>query len=61
MGLIGQMDAEAGDSIENRVAFVFNQIRAATRKAGRVDGSVQLVGATKSVAIGDIRRAVIRD
>ena len=35
-----------------------NQIRAATRKAGRVDGSVQLVGATKSVAIGDIRRAV---
>jgi pyridoxal phosphate enzyme (YggS family) len=52
------MDAEAGDSIENRVAFVFNQIRVATRKAGRADGSVQLVGATKSVAIGDIRRAV---
>ena len=52
------MDAEAGDSIENRVAFAFNQICVATRKAGRADGSVQLVGATKSVPVGDIRRAV---
>jgi PLP dependent protein len=51
------MDAEAGDSIENRVAFVFNQIRLATRKSGRADGSVQLIGATKSVPAGDIRRA----
>jgi pyridoxal phosphate enzyme (YggS family) len=51
------MDAEAGDSIENRIAFVLNQIRVATRKAGRADGSVRLVGATKSVAVGDIRRA----
>ncbi len=51
------MDAEAGDSIENRVAFAFNQIRVATRKAGRPDGTVQLVGATKSVPVDDIRRA----
>ena len=51
------MDTEAGDSIENRIAFVCDQIRVATRKAGRADGSVQLVGATKSVPANDIRRA----
>jgi len=38
-----KMDAEAGDSIENRVAFVFNQIRAATRKAGEMYAGRTLV------------------
>jgi pyridoxal phosphate enzyme (YggS family) len=51
------MDAGAGDPIENRVTFVLDHIRAAMRKAGRADGSVRLVGATKSVPVDDIRRA----
>ena len=52
------MDAEAGDSIKDRVAFVFDQIRRATRKAGREDGSVQLVAATKSVTETAFAKAV---
>jgi pyridoxal phosphate enzyme (YggS family) len=52
------MDAEDGGSIEDRVAFVLDQIRLTTHKVGRAEGTVQLVGATKSVSIDHIQRAV---
>jgi pyridoxal phosphate enzyme (YggS family) len=52
------MDVKAGGSVEDRVAFVFSQMRHALHNAGREEGSVQLVAATKSVPIDRIRKAM---
>jgi PLP dependent protein len=52
------MDAQAGDAIEDRLTFVFRQIQSAIRKAGRQEGSVQLVAATKTVSADRIRQAI---
>lgn len=52
------MDAQAGDSIEDRLRLVFRQIHRAVHKAGRQEGSVQLVAATKTVSVDRIRQAI---
>ncbi|MEY4705792.1 MAG: putative enzyme [Nitrospirota bacterium] len=52
------MDLRAGDSISENVRFVFEQIRHATEQSGRLDGSVQLVAATKSVGLDRIREGI---
>lgn len=52
------MDAQAGESIEDRLRLVFRQIHFAVHKAGRQEGSVQLVAATKTVSVDRIRRAI---
>jgi pyridoxal phosphate enzyme (YggS family) len=52
------MDGQAGDSIEDRLTLVFRQIHRAIHKAGRQEGSVQLVAATKAVSVDRIRQAI---
>lgn len=52
------MDLRAGDSISENVRFVFEQIRHATQQSGRLEGSVQLVAATKSVGLDRIREGI---
>jgi PLP dependent protein len=53
-----KMDGQAGGSVKDRLAFVFDRIRRAMRDAGREDGTVRLVAATKSIALDDIREAI---
>lgn len=52
------MDAQSGDSIGDRFTFVRGQIRRAMQAAGRPEGSVRLVAATKTVSVERIREAV---
>lgn len=52
------MDQQAGDSIGDRLGLVLYQIRRASQKAGRSEGSVQLVAATKTVPVDRIREAI---
>ena len=52
------MDVEEGGSVRDRLAFIFDQIRQATHQAGRNEGDVRLVAATKAVSAADIREAV---
>jgi pyridoxal phosphate enzyme (YggS family) len=51
------MHVEA-DAIRNRLTFIFDQIRCASRESGRQEGEVRLVAATKSVPIDRIREAI---
>ena len=51
--------AERGsDSIGDRLSFLHGQIDGAMQQAGRRPGSVQLLGATKSVSVDVIRQAI---
>lgn len=52
------MDAQTGDSIGDRLALVCRQIRLAMQAAGRPEGSVRLVAATKTVSVERIREAI---
>lgn len=52
------MDEQAGDSIGDRLRLVLRQIQRVARNAGRSEGSVQLVAATKMVSIDQIREAI---
>jgi PLP dependent protein len=49
---------DAGDSIKDRLAFVFEQIRRATHESGREEDGVRLVAATKAVTVDRIREAI---
>lgn len=49
---------DAGDSIKDRVAFVFDQIRRATQESEREQSGVRLVAATKAVTADRIREAI---
>lgn len=49
---------DAGDSIRDRLAFVFDRIRRATQESGRDEDGVRLVAATKSVPVDRIREAI---
>jgi pyridoxal phosphate enzyme (YggS family) len=49
---------DAGDSIKDRLAFVFDEIRRATHESGREEHSVRLVAATKAVPVDRIREAI---
>lgn len=49
---------EQPDSIGDRLSLVFRQIQRAMHKAGRYEGSVQLVAATKMVSVERIREAI---
>jgi pyridoxal phosphate enzyme (YggS family) len=53
-----KMDVQAGDSVKNRLAGVFDRIRRAVQEAGRDEGTVRLVAASKSVTIDRIREAI---
>jgi pyridoxal phosphate enzyme (YggS family) len=52
------MDVEAGGSVADRLAFIFNRIRSTAQEAGRKEGDVGLVGATKAVPPVRIREAI---
>jgi PLP dependent protein len=52
------MDEQAGDSIGDRLTLVLHQVQCAIHKAGRSEGSVQLVAATKTVSVDRIREAL---
>lgn len=52
------MDVQGEDSIKDRLAAVFDRIRRATQEAGRDEGEVRLVAASKSIAIDRIREAI---
>ncbi len=52
------MDLRAGSSISENVRDVFEQIRHATQRSGRPEGSVRLVAATKSVGLEQIREGI---
>lgn len=52
------MDEQTGDSIGDRLRLVLRQIQHAIQKAGRSEGSVQLVAATKTVSVDRIREAI---
>jgi pyridoxal phosphate enzyme (YggS family) len=52
------MDVEGYGSVEDRVGLILRQIRQATQTAGRDDGSVRLVAATKFVPADIIRTAM---
>lgn len=52
------MDVTAGGSIKDRLALVFEQIHRAIQDAGRVEGQVRLVGASKAVPADRIREAI---
>jgi pyridoxal phosphate enzyme (YggS family) len=49
---------DAGDSIKDRLAFVSDEIRRATRESGRDEHAVRLVAATKAVPVDRIREAI---
>jgi pyridoxal phosphate enzyme (YggS family) len=52
------MDVPVGGSISEHVRFVLEQIRLATQQAGRPEGSVRLVAATKSVGLDQLREGI---
>ncbi|TKB34897.1 MAG: hypothetical protein E8D51_00855 [Nitrospira sp.] len=52
------MDISVGGSISKNIRFVFEQIRLATRQAGRLEGSVRLVAATKSAGLDQLREGI---
>ena len=52
------MDVTAGGSIKDRLALVFDQIHRAIQDAGRMEGQVRLVGASKAVPADRIREAI---
>ena len=52
------MDAETGGSVRDRLAVVFDHIQRAIHHAGRKEGDVRLVGATKAVPAERIRDAI---
>ena len=52
------MDVGDGGSVRDRLAFIFDQIRQATHEAGRKEGDVRLVAATKAVPVDRIQEAV---
>src|SRR6476660_4120960 len=52
------MDVQAGDSIKDRLAGVFDRTRSAMLEAGRDEKTVRLVAASKSVTIDRVREAV---
>ena len=53
-----KMDVESGASIKERLASVVDRIRGAMHEAGRNQGEVRLVAATKSVTVDRIREAI---
>jgi len=52
------MDVEAGDSVRDRLALVCDRIQAAMNMAGREEGGVRVVAASKSVPIERLREAI---
>ncbi len=52
------MDVRAGSSISANVRDLFEQIRHATQRSGRPEGSARLVAATKSVGLEQIREGI---
>jgi pyridoxal phosphate enzyme (YggS family) len=52
------MDVQAGDSVRNRLAGVFDRIRRALQEAGRDEGTVRLVAASKSVTVDRVLEAI---
>lgn len=52
------MDAETGGSVRDRLAVVFDRIQRAVREAGRKEGDVRLVAATKAVPAECIRDGI---
>lgn len=52
------MDIQVGDSVKDRLAAVSDRIRSAMREAGRDEGEVRLVAASKSITIDRIREAI---
>ena len=52
------MDAETGGSVRDRLAVVFDDIQRAVQEAGRKEGDVRLVAATKAVPPERIREAI---
>ena len=52
------MDVQAGDSIKDRLAGVLDRTRSAMLEAGRDEGTVRLVAASKAVSIDRIREAI---
>lgn len=52
------MDTQAGDSIGDRLRLVDERIRRAAQAAGRPEGSVRLVAATKTVSVERLREAI---
>jgi PLP dependent protein len=55
---IHAMDVEAGGSVRDRLAFIFDRIRRAAHEAGRKEDDVRLVGASKAVPADHIREAI---
>jgi pyridoxal phosphate enzyme (YggS family) len=53
------MDVEAGDSVRDRLALVCDRIQAAMHMAGREEGGVRVVAASKSVPIERLREAIV--
>ena len=53
-----QAKMDAGGSIKDRVAFLFDQIRRATQESEREQSGVRLVAATKAVTADRIREAI---
>ena len=53
------MDAETGGSVRDRLALVFDRMQRAIREAGRKEGDVRLVAATKAVPPERIRDAIV--
>lgn len=49
---------DSGDSIGDRLKLLLQHIRRATLAAGRSEGSVRLVAATKTVSVQEIREAI---
>jgi PLP dependent protein len=52
------MDVETGSSIKDRLAHVFDRVRNAMHEAGREEGGVRVVAASKSVTVARIREAI---
>jgi pyridoxal phosphate enzyme (YggS family) len=52
------MDAETGESVRGRLALVFDHMQRAMQEAGRKEGEVRLVAATKGVLAERIRDAI---
>src|SRR5262245_17426555 len=52
------MDVEAGASIQDRLTYISDRIRSALHQAGREEGKVRLVAASKSVTVDRLREAI---
>jgi PLP dependent protein len=52
------MDGKADGTVKDRVAYVLDRMRRAIREAGRKDGEVRLVAASKAVTVDRIREAI---